>query len=178
MWPVPEFLINSHTFSFHRSFQRIALVLLTLHYFSEFFSHAFQLVEIFDREDKMAKCKWLSFPLLTENSLIDPPGPLTVQFFNNVIFVMTRFATMVLAVLTLFYGINNTQGMVALFLVYAIQGNMIVSFIKEFFQKRRERQAEQKSKKGKSVKGEKKKLPKKESDLPEADQNPNKIKTK
>lgn len=91
---------------------------------------------------------------------------------------MTRFATMVLAVLTLFYGINNTHGMIALFIVYALQGNMIVSFIKEFFQKRRERQAEQKAKKGKGVKGEKKKQPKKESDLPEADQNTNKIKTK
>lgn len=32
------------------SFHRIALVLLTLHYFSEFFSHAFQLVEIFGNE--------------------------------------------------------------------------------------------------------------------------------
>lgn len=42
------------------NFQRVALVLLTLHYFSEFVAHALQLVEIFDREEKMSRRKFTS----------------------------------------------------------------------------------------------------------------------
>lgn len=104
-----------------------------------------------------------------------------LQFFNNIIFVMTRFSTMVLAVLSLFYGINTTPALVALFVVYAFQGHMSVDFIKEFFRKRRERAEMKASKKRGNNKSEKKKQPVKqqpESDLPEADQNTNKIKTK
>lgn len=86
---------------------------------------------------------------------------------------------MVLAVLSLFYGINTTAAMVALFVVYAFQGQMSVHFIKEFFRKRRER-AELKAskKKGYSKSDKKKPQPKPESDLPEADQNTNKLKAK
>lgn len=39
------------------NFQRLTLVLLTLHYASEFVSHLFHLVNIFDRDNKFAKCK-------------------------------------------------------------------------------------------------------------------------
>lgn len=102
-----------------------------------------------------------------------------MQFFNNVIFVLTRFSTMVLAVLSLFYGINTTPALVALFVVYAFQGHMSVQFIKEFFRKRRESAENKASKKKGYNKVEKKKQqPKPESDLPEADQNTNKIKAK
>lgn len=145
--------------AYYFGFQRIALVLLTLHYFSEFFTHCLQLVEIFDKEEKF--------------------GNLT--FFNNIIFVITRFATMVIAVLSLHYGINSTGGLIALFAVYVMQGQLIVQFIKEFFRKRRERQAEQKSskkqKQGKSDKTKKEKKKENGGVPPEADQN-TKLKSK
>jgi translocating chain-associated membrane protein 1 len=44
-------------FFYFFAFRRIAVVLLTLHYFSEFVSHAFELVEVFDKDEKYAKCK-------------------------------------------------------------------------------------------------------------------------
>lgn len=47
--------IVGSAYLFH--FQRLALVLLTLHYASEFVSHTFQLVQIFDKEEKFSKCK-------------------------------------------------------------------------------------------------------------------------
>lgn len=161
------------------SFHRIALVLLTLHYFSEFFSHAFQLVEIFGNE-KVGQREYLKEAGSNETFiLIQFVSPHPVQFFNNVIFVLTRFSTMVLAVLSLFYGINTTPALVALFVVYAFQGHMSVQFIKEFFRKRRESAENKASKKKGYNKVEKKKQqPKPESDLPEADQNTNKIKAK
>lgn len=103
-----------------------------------------------------------------------------MQFFYNAIFVITRFSIMVLAVLGLFYGINTTPALVMLFLTYAFQGNMFVHFIKEYFQKRREKINEKSKKKGFSKVDKKKKQPAAipESDLPEADQNTNKVKAK
>lgn len=104
-----------------------------------------------------------------------------MQFFYNAIFVITRFSIMVLAVLGLFYGINTTPALVMLFLTYAFQGNQFVYFIKDFFQKRRERLESKAAKKKAFPKADKKKKQPQitqESDLPEADQNTNKIKTK
>ena len=45
-------------FVYFLSYRRIALVLLTLHYFSQFVAHTFQLLEIFDKEEKYAKCEF------------------------------------------------------------------------------------------------------------------------
>lgn len=56
-----------------------------------------------------------------------------------------------------------------------------MNFIKEYFQKRRERDLKNKKNKGFNKVDKKKKQPQiqaQESDLPEADQNTNKIKTK
>lgn len=44
-------------FFYFFAFRRIAVVLLTLHYFSEFFNHAFELIGVFDREEKYSKCE-------------------------------------------------------------------------------------------------------------------------
>lgn len=88
---------------------------------------------------------------------------------------------MVLSVLALFYGINSTTALAMLFLTYAFQGHIFVNFIKEYFQKRRERDLKNKKNKGFNKVDKKKKQPQiqaQESDLPEADQNTNKIKTK
>lgn len=139
-------------------FQRIALVLLTLHYFCEFIGHAFQLVNIFDKEEKFVR----------------------LRLVHNVVFILTRFATMVLAFLTLFYGITDisqTKRSFMLATVFGLQGYLIFDFISNVLKSKRETAADQPSSKTTAVtapltKGEKsKKERKKESDLPEADQN-------
>lgn len=139
-------------------FQRIALVLLTLHYFCEFIGHAFQLVNIFDKEEKFVR----------------------LRLIHNVVFILTRFATMVLAFLTLFYGITDisqTKRSFMLATVFGLQGYLIFDFISNVLKSKRETAADQPSSKATTVtapltKGEKtKKERKKESDLPEADQN-------
>lgn len=139
-------------------FQRIALVLLTLHYFCEFIGHAFQLVNIFDKEEKFVR----------------------LRLVHNVVFILTRFATMVLAFLTLFYGITDisqTKRSFMLATVFGLQGYLIFDFISNVLKSKRETAADQPSSKTTTVtapltKGEKtKKERKKESDLPEADQN-------
>lgn len=45
-------------FFYFFAYRRIAIVLLTLHYFSEFVAHTFGLLEVFDKEEKYAKCKF------------------------------------------------------------------------------------------------------------------------
>ncbi|XP_058055445.1 translocating chain-associated membrane protein 1 [Anopheles bellator] len=135
-------------------FQRIALVLLTLHYFCEFISHSFQLIDIFDKEEKFTK----------------------LRLVHNVLFILTRFATMVLALLTLFYSIENiTQTTRALMLsmVFGLQGYLIFDFISNVLRSKRESSTEERTKVAASTnKTEKPKRQKKrESDLPEADQN-------
>uniref|UniRef100_A0A1L8DUN4 Translocating chain-associated membrane protein n=1 Tax=Nyssomyia neivai TaxID=330878 RepID=A0A1L8DUN4_9DIPT len=149
------------SFGYIFNFQRVAIVLLTLHYFSEAITHLVQVMEIFDKNEKMANARVLS----------------------NIVFVSMRFATMVISVLTFFYGIGNTDnpniGIVSLFVVYALQGYLIFQFINEFLRNRREKQAELKAlKKTKSVKVDKAKKEKKDSDVPENDQNSGKLKTK
>uniref|UniRef100_A0A2M4A0T8 Protein transporter n=1 Tax=Anopheles triannulatus TaxID=58253 RepID=A0A2M4A0T8_9DIPT len=135
-------------------FQRIALVLLTLHYFCEFISHSFQLINIFDKEEKFVK----------------------LRLIHNVLFILTRFATMVLAFLTLFYSIDNiTQTTRALMLsmVFGLQGYLIFDFISNVLRSKRESSSEERTKVtvGANKTEKPKKQKKKESDLPEADQN-------
>lgn len=144
--------------SYFLGFQRIALVLLTLHYLSEIIAHFFQLISVFDREEKYSG----------------------LNYINSGIFVLVRFATMVISVLTLYYGVSNTEqsarGFGALICIIVLQGYLIFSFITEQLKAKRERALEAKlnSKKQslnkQSNKDRSKK--KKESDLPEADQSP------
>ncbi|XP_055593866.1 translocating chain-associated membrane protein 1 [Uranotaenia lowii] len=148
------FLIGA---AYFLGFQRIALVLLTLHYFCEFVAHAFQLVDILDKEEKFVR----------------------LRLVHNVLFILTRFATMVLAFLTLFYGISNVSQMKRTYMlatVFGMQGYLIFDFISNVLKSKRESsttaQAEQRPLKSSGGKSEKtKKERKKESDLPEADQN-------
>lgn len=138
-------------------FQRVSVVLLSMHYFSEFVSHTFLLVDIFDREEKLSKLRLL----------------------NNFLFVATRFGTMVLAFLVLFYGIGNTEhasrGLIGLVVVFGLQGYLIYHFLTVLLKTKREIMAElAPSKKVKSpakTEKTKKERKQKESDLPEADQN-------
>lgn len=150
------------------NFQRIALFLLTLHYANEVVSHIFQLIDIFDRDEKLAK----------------------LHLIKNAIFVVTRFGTMVVAILTLYYRIeSSTKTKFALIAVILLQGYLIFQFINNFLRTKSEKLAEKNLTKkrnasgsgstgsalaAKSANSEKsKKDRKKESDLPEADQNAN-----
>lgn len=134
-------------------FQRVAIILLSMHYFSEFLSHTFQLIDIFDKDEKLSK----------------------LRFFNNILFVTTRFGTMVLAFLVLYYGIGTTEyrsrGLIGLVLVFSLQGYLIYEFLTEQLRSKREIQAETQKQKSTKSPIKTKKERKKESDLPEADQN-------
>lgn len=141
--------------AYFMGFQRIALFLLTLHYGNEVVSHVFQLIDIFDRDEKLAK----------------------LHLINKTIFVATRFGTMVLAMLTLFYSIeSSTKTTFALVGIFLLQGYLIFQFINNVLKARSEKLNEKHSARkrnaAKAAGIEKaKKDRKKESDLPEADQN-------
>lgn len=152
-------------------FQRIALALLTIHYGNEVVAHIFNLIDIFDRDEKLTK----------------------LHLINNSIFVLTRFGSMVLAILTLYYGMEtSTKTKLALAAVIALQGYLIFSFFNNFLRAKSEKLVEKNLAKKRNASnnaigtvttatakianspGEKsKKDRKKESDLPEADQNTN-----
>lgn len=150
------------------NFQRLALVLLTLHYTSEFVTHAYELITIVDREEKFSQFRHI----------------------RNLIFLLARFSTVVLSVLTLYYGTENSaqsnRGLLALIAICSLQGYLIFTFITDFLKSKRENQMTQqqndeqtkiKKQKQKSDKIKKEKF--KESDLPEADQqNQKKLKSK
>lgn len=141
-------------------FQRLALVLLTLHYFGEFLTQLFVMVEIFDRDEvvvaQLSGCHKLSFGV-------------------------TRIGTMVLAILALYYGLEETEyatrGAVALFAVCTLQGQLAFQFFRTYLANKRLNSAAtaasadaQKVKRTKSSSAAAKKDRKRESDLPEADQ--------
>uniref|UniRef100_A0A182SJF1 Uncharacterized protein n=1 Tax=Anopheles maculatus TaxID=74869 RepID=A0A182SJF1_9DIPT len=91
-------------------------------------------------------------------------------------FILTRFATMVLSFLTLFYSIDNisqTKRVLMLSMVFGLQGYLFFDFISSVLRSKRESSTEERAKVTVSTnKTEKpKKQKKKESDLPEADQN-------
>jgi translocating chain-associated membrane protein 1 len=105
---------------------------------------------------------------------------------NNIIFLLTAFSTLVLSFLTFFTGIGKThssRGMLGLVVAFTIQGFLIFRFIASFLRSKRESKEQTiKVKKAKTTPAPIKKDRKKESDLPEADQNTTvsqkKVKTK
>lgn len=159
-------------FFYFFAYRRIAIVLLTLNYFSEFVAHTFGLIEVLDKDEKYVR----------------------FRVFNNMIFFLTAFATLVLSFLTFFTGIakaNPRRGMLGLLVAFAIQGFLIFRFISTFLKSKREsmeqvarwRQVTKKPKAAPTTTSASanKKDRKKESELPEADQNnvnSKKLKTK
>jgi translocating chain-associated membrane protein 1 len=168
-------------FFYFFAYRRIAIVLLTLHYFSEFVAHTFSILEVFDKEEKYVKCERqgaVEVPNLSQLSILG-------RVFNNIIFLITAFSTLVLSFLTFFTGIgrtHSTRGMLGLIVAFTIQGFLIFRFISSFLKSKREsKEAAVKPKKVKAAAAvPAKKDRKKESDLPEADQNVSnkKVKTK
>lgn len=143
-------------------FQRIAIVLITLHYLSEIIAHIFQLISVFDRDEKLANAR----------------------IVHSATFVVVRFATMVIGVLTLYYGVastdNQLRALMALGGLIILQGYLIFSFITEQLRAKREAKqlAKQQAQARKSKAPKDKVKRKKESDLPEADQSPSPVKLK
>lgn len=133
-----------------------------MHYLSEIIAHVFQLIGVFDRDEKFA----------------------SVRIVNSVTFVAVRFATMVIGVLTLYYGVANTDKKLRAFLaligLIVLQGYLIFSFITEQLRAKREaKQLAKQQAQAKKAKVPKEKVKrKKESDLPEADQSPSPVKSK
>lgn len=173
------------------AYRRVAIVLLTLHYFSEFIGHTFGLLEVFDKDEKYVKCQLLKPNLLVVQNLNF--NLFLVRVCNNIVFLLTAFSTLVLSFLTFFTGIaklNPMRGMLGLLIAFTIQGFLIFRFITSFLKSKRESKdqsaAKLTTKKPKSAattnNAPSKKERKKESDLPEADQNVNsaqkKLKTK
>jgi translocating chain-associated membrane protein 1 len=150
------------------NFQRLVLVLLTLHYFSEFMTHTFQLGQILYGDEKVAEGRHL----------------------KNFIFLITRFASVVLSVIALYNGSEDSTpsntGLIALLAICVLQGYLIFKFSTDFLKSKRETSTQSadeqkqnlKKTKVKSDKTKEKKV--KESDLPEADQQQTskKVKTK
>lgn len=136
--------------AYYSNYHRIGLVLLTLHYLSEVISHVFVLVNIFDRDDKFVK----------------------LNIISRITFVFTRFATMVLSVLTFYYKIENSPlSLICLISIFLLQGYLVFQFINNVLKAKRAILVEQSLPKKKLAKTEKsKKERKRESDLPEADQ--------
>lgn len=179
-------------FFYFFAFRRIAVVLLTLHYFSEFFNHAFELIGVFDREEKYSKCKYskedvLYLLKLIVNLIILFFSIILVRVLNNFIFLLTAFSTLVLSFLTFFSGISKnhaTMGFLGLFVAFSLEGFLIFRFV--FRLRRDSRETVAKSKQAKTESASQiRKERRKESDLPEADQgdqnavgNVKKIKTK
>lgn len=106
-----------------------------------------------------------------------------VRVIRNLFFVSSSFVTLVLSFLTFYYGIGNinfTRGLLGLVVAFFVQGLLIFGFITTFLKTKRESK-EQSAKQAKKVKttnssssaakNDKVKNRKKESDLPEADQN-------
>lgn len=136
--------------AYFMGFQRIALALLTLHYVNEVVSHIFHLVDIFDRDEKLVK----------------------LHFINTLIFVSTRFGSMILAILTLYYGIEkSSKTNFALTAVISLQCYLIFRFFNNFLRAESEKLVETNLAKKRTTANGTKKERKKESDLPEADQN-------
>lgn len=148
-------------------FQRIGIVLLTIHYFADFITHIFVMIDIFDRDEKFSN----------------------LSIMNKTSFCIARVSTMILAFTVLQYGVPTgdykIRAIIALFAICAYQGHLVFQFTKEYLANKRVHNIEQsQSKKVKSTKVEKsKKERKRESDLPEADQDaggapPKKVETK
>lgn len=104
---------------------------------------------------------------------------LAVQLVNDAVFVAMRFLIMFLGVLLLFYGIGTTPALIMLLFTYMIEGYQFVYFVKDYFKNRRDRFKDAHGNKYKTKSKNHSAAAKlKESDLPEADQNTNKSKSK
>lgn len=150
---------------------RVGICLLTLHYMSEALYHVARIVEYLDKDDNGSK---------------------GIHMASNSMFVLVRLGSIILSVLTFWYGlalsdnqvINVAEGnfntktvrLSVLASICAIQAYFMWNFITEQLQQMREQKAldaasKPKSRKEKTVKKTKKEEKREDDDLPEVDQN-------
>ncbi|XP_028156005.1 translocating chain-associated membrane protein 1 [Ostrinia furnacalis] len=145
-------------------FQRVGVCLVVLHSLAEFVAHSYRLNNILrgERDDFLDKF---------------------VSLVNGSVFVAVRLCSLVLGVLTFYFGLAGVapllQRVAALSVLVTFQVYLMYNFISETIKQRQEsRQLAQsrpkKEKKEKPKKEKVKKVPTEESDLPEVDQNTNK----
>ncbi|CAG9117604.1 unnamed protein product [Plutella xylostella] len=146
-------------------FQRVGVCLVVLHSLAEFVAHSYRLNNILRGEKEDLLEKFLSL-------------------VNGSVFVAVRLCSLVLGVLTFYFGLAGAAPMVlrgaALALLVSSQVFLMYNFISETIKQRQEsrqlaltrpkKEKKEKPKKEKAVK----KVATEESDLPEVDQNTNK----
>ncbi|KAJ2947882.1 hypothetical protein O0L34_g9670 [Tuta absoluta] len=148
------------------NFQRVGVCLIVLHSAAEFVAHAARLNNILrgEREDVIDKL---------------------VSTLNGAVFVCVRLCSLVLGVLTFYFGLNGVANIVtrvgALSALVSFQVYLMFTFISETIKQRQEsrqlaasKPKKEKKDKPKKDKSKKEKAPVEESDLPEVDQNTNK----
>ncbi|XP_041975418.1 translocating chain-associated membrane protein 1 [Aricia agestis] len=146
-------------------FQRVGVCLVVLHSASEFVAHLYRLNSILRGENE---------------DYIDK----TLSTLNGFVFVIVRLCSLVLGVLTFYFGLAGVAPLVtrvaALFVLVSFQVYLMFNFISDVIKQRQEAKqlAQTKPKKERKDKPKKEKVKKaqtEESDLPEVDQNTNKI---
>ncbi|XP_045528034.1 translocating chain-associated membrane protein 1 [Pieris brassicae] len=145
-------------------FQRVGVALIVLHSLAEFIAHSYRLNTILrgEREDYIDKFLGL---------------------VNGTVFVSVRLCSLVLGVLTFYFGLAGAAPLLvrvaALSILVSFQVYLMFNFISETMKQRQEARqlAQSKPKKERKEKPKKEKVKKiqnEESDLPEVDQNTNK----
>ncbi|CAK1540001.1 unnamed protein product [Leptosia nina] len=145
-------------------FQRVGVALIVLHSLAEFVAHSYRLNSILrgEREDVLDKFLGL---------------------VNGAVFVCVRLCSLVLGVLTFYFGLAGAAPLLirvaALSILVSFQVYLMFNFISETMKQRQEARqlAQSKPKKERKDKPKKEKVKKshnEESDLPEVDQNTNK----
>ncbi|CAF4792536.1 unnamed protein product [Pieris macdunnoughi] len=145
-------------------FQRVGVALIVLHSLAEFIAHSYRLNTILrgEREDYLDKF---------------------LGVVNGAVFVSVRLCSLVLGVLTFYFGLAGAAPLLvrvaALSILVSFQVYLMFNFISETMKQRQEARqlAQSKPKKERKEKPKKEKVKKvqnEESDLPEVDQNTNK----
>lgn len=91
-----------HIYNLTSSFNRLLVCLLVLHYISDLVFHAAQLIQTVDKEERFTK---------GTTKFTNPTAPIfhsplsATRYISNTFLVLSRLGSIILAVLTLWYGL-------------------------------------------------------------------------
>jgi len=177
------------------NFTRLALCLLVLHYVAETVFHVARLIHFADKPQIASKSKFsfaFHFFFQIQTDLFNRLFFYAVFSFWNVLFVATRLASIILSVLTFWYGLAGNESasfvvrVTALAVVVSLQGYMLQRFLTFHLGRRREaaalvaaaeaeaKKAKLDKKKAQKAAAIKKSSEEEISELPEVDQNTSK----
>jgi len=177
------------------NFTRLALCLLVLHYVAETVFHVARLIHFADKPQIASKSKFsfaFHFFFQIKTDLFNRLFFYAVFSFWNVLFVATRLASIILSVLTFWYGLAGNESasfvvrVTALAVVVSLQGYMLQRFLTFHLGRRREaaalvaaaeaeaKKAKLDKKKAQKAAAIKKSSEEEISELPEVDQNTSK----